>query len=73
VQRSLLAALVDQYSLVSAIGDDINVWLRVVDDDVWPLDAASRVGPLVAAIDMAGDPVDDRSVDAALPIIERYL
>lgn len=64
----------ERFSLVPAIGEDINVWLRAVDDDVWPFAAdGSTVGPLVAAVDMAGDPVDDRSVDAALPIIERYL
>jgi excisionase family DNA binding protein len=74
VRQSMLGALMQRYALAPAIGEDINVWLRAVDDDVWPFDASrSAVGPLVAAIDMAGDPIDDRSVDAALPIIERYL
>jgi hypothetical protein len=48
--------------------------LRSVDDEVWPFDGGDLlVGPLTAAVDMAGDPIDDRSIDAARPIIERYL
>jgi hypothetical protein len=50
------------------------VLLRSVDDEVWPFEGGKLlVGPLTAAVDMAGDSVDDRSIDAAMPIIERYL
>jgi excisionase family DNA binding protein len=74
VRQSRLDALMNQFVLAPAIGEDINVWLRVVDDDVWPFaHDSSMVGPLTAAIDMAGEPIDDRSVDAAVPIIRGYL
>lgn len=74
VRQSQLNDLVDRFVLSPAIGEDINVWLRSVDDDIWPFDdSATAVGPLIAAIDMTGEPIDDRSIDAATPIIETYL
>lgn len=67
-------SLVDRFAMVPAVGEEINVLLRCVDDEVWPFDGDELlVGPLNAAVDMAGDPIDDRSIDAAMPIIERYL
>lgn len=70
VRRSVAESLVKRFSLVPAIGDEINVWLQVVDDDVWPFeDGATTVGLLVAAVDVVGDPFDDRSIDTAMPIL----
>ena len=60
--------------MVPAVGEEINVLLRCVDDEVWPFnDGELLVGPLIAAVDMVGDPIDDRSIDAAMPVIERYV
>ena len=74
VRRSAIALLTDRFALVPATAEEINVWLREVDDEVWPFDdTTTSVGPLVAAIDMLGNPIDDRSIDAARPIVERYL
>jgi anaerobic selenocysteine-containing dehydrogenase len=56
------------------IGAEINVVLRTIDDTAWPFKRGVRlVGPLTAALDMLGDPVDDRSIESARPIVERYL
>ncbi len=74
VRRSKVEDIVQPFALAPAVGEEINVLLRVVDDDVWPFeDLAATVGPLVAAVDMLGHPIDDRSIDAARPIVERYL
>ena len=74
LRRSAFDSLVERFVMVPAVGEEINVLLRCVDDEVWPFDGGELlVGPLTAAVDMAGDPVDDRSIDAAMPIIERYL
>jgi excisionase family DNA binding protein len=66
-------ALIRRYGLVDGHGADVNVRLRIVGNDVWPFDSGNTAGPLVAALDMIDAPVDDRSVESALPIIERYL
>lgn len=74
LRQSALASHVDRHAMTPAIGEDVNVRLRVVDDAVWPFEAGTAtVSPLVAAIDMIGDPIDDRSIDAAMPIVEKYL
>ena len=66
--------LVEQFAMVDAAGTDVNAVLRIVADDVWPFRTEDKtVGPLVAALDMLSDPIDDRSVESALPIVERYL
>lgn len=31
-----------RFSLAAAIGEEVNLWLRVVDDDVWPFDASDE-------------------------------
>jgi excisionase family DNA binding protein len=66
-------ALVRRFGLVDGHGNEVNVRLRVVADEVWPFASGEVVGPLVAALDMIDAPIDDRSVESALPIIERYL
>jgi excisionase family DNA binding protein len=66
-------ALVRGFGLVQGHGAEVNVRLRVVADEVWPFTSSEVVGPLVAALDMIDAPVDDRSVESALPIIGRYL
>jgi hypothetical protein len=66
-------ALIRQFGLVDGHGAELNVRLRVVAEDAWPFASSEVVGPLVAALDMIDAPVDDRSVESALPIIERYL
>jgi excisionase family DNA binding protein len=68
------AQITDRLALVAAYGEDVNVILRVVDDSLWPFEEHTHVvGPLVAAVDMLSDPIDDRSIEAALPIVERHL
>jgi excisionase family DNA binding protein len=54
-------------------GEDVNLVLRVVDDLDWPFASSTVVSKLVAALDMIDVPVDDRSVDVAVAIIEKYL
>jgi hypothetical protein len=66
-------ALIRRYGLVDGHGADVNVRLRIVGNDLWPFASGDTAGPLVAALDMIDAPVDDRSVESALPIIERYL
>jgi excisionase family DNA binding protein len=66
-------AVIRQFGLVDGHGAELNVRLRVVAEDAWPFASSEVVGPLVAALDMIDAPVDDRSVESALPIIERYL
>jgi excisionase family DNA binding protein len=74
ITASQVDRVVDRFALVEATGAEINVLMRVVDDAVWPFaENADTVGPLVAAVDMLSDPIDDRSIDSALPIVERYL
>ena len=74
IARSAADSLIGRYALADAVGDEINVLLRMVDDDVWPFPSATTtVGPLVAAVDMLADPIDDRSVESARPTVERYL
>lgn len=74
VRQSSAGGLVGRYRLKPAVGDDVNVLLRVVDDAVWPFAEGQRhVGPLVAAVDIAGDPVDDRAVEIAGPVIDAVL
>ena len=73
VTTSAADALVRRFALVNGHGADVNVRLRVVAGDVWPFASGHFVGPLVAALDMIDAPVDDRSVDSALPVIDRYL
>lgn len=74
IPSSAADSLVSRYALVDAVGDEINVLLRMVDDDVWPFPAdTTTVGPLVAAVDMLSDPIDDRSVESALPTVDSYL
>ena len=66
--------LVARYRLRPAVGEELNVILRSVDVEPWPLDAGcAQVGPLVAALDMLELPIDDRSAETAIPVIERYL
>ena len=66
--------LATRFVLSPAVGEELNVILRSVEIDPWPLDAAcAHVGPLVAALDMLELPVDDRSAETAIPVIERYL
>jgi hypothetical protein len=46
----------------------------VLDDVDWPFTSSTVAVPeLVAALDMIDVPVDDRSVDVAVPIVEKYL
>jgi excisionase family DNA binding protein len=74
IQASEAGRIIDRFALVDASGADINVLLRVIDDSMWPFaPGANMVGPLIAAVDMLSDPIDDRSIDSALPIVERYL
>ena len=66
--------LAARYLLRPAVGEELNVILRSVDVEPWPLDAGcAQVGPLVAALDMLELPIDDRSAETAIPVIERYL
>jgi hypothetical protein len=66
--------MVRAYGARKAQGDDLNLVLRVVDDLDWPFASSTvAVSELVAALDMIDVPVDDRSVDVAVPIIEKYL
>ena len=74
VTRSRADELIEDFALVDAIAGDVNVVLRIVDDTIWPFGQDQKVvGPLVAAVDMLSDPVDDRSIESAIPIVERYL
>jgi hypothetical protein len=73
VTASATDARMRRYALVDGQGDEVNVRLRVVADDVGPFVVGEVVGPLVAALDMINAPVDDRSVESALPVIDRYL
>jgi hypothetical protein len=74
IRASKVPATVAKFALSTAVGAEINVVLRVIDDIVWPFKRGVRlVGPLTAAIDMLGEPIDDRSVESARPIVERYL
>jgi excisionase family DNA binding protein len=74
IRASRVPATVAKFALSTAVGAEINVVLRVIDDIVWPFKRGVRlVGPLTAAIDMLGEPIDDRSVESARPIVERYL
>jgi excisionase family DNA binding protein len=74
ITASRVDTLIDRYALVDAAGDEINVIIRIVNDDIWPFTKnAQTVGPLIAAIDMLSDPTDDRSIECARPIVERYL
>lgn len=74
IRASKVQANVAKFALSTAVGSDINVVLRVIDDIAWPFNrGVSLVEPLTAAIDMLGEPIDDRSVESARPIVERYL
>ena len=74
VTRSQADKLIEDFALVDAVAADVNVVLRIVDDNIWPFSAEQEVvGPLVAAVDMLSDPVDDRSIESAIPTVERYL
>jgi excisionase family DNA binding protein len=74
IRASKVEATVGRFALSPAVGAEINVVLRAVDDIVWPFERGVRlVGPLTAAIDMLGEPIDDRSVESARPIVERHL
>ena len=71
-QATALVGLVEQQAIDPA--HRANVLLRVVDDAVWPFAVGQRhVGALVAAVDIAGDPVDDRAVEIAGPVIDAVL
>jgi hypothetical protein len=65
--------MVRAYGARKAQGEDVNLVLRVVDDLDWPFASSTVVSELVAALDMIDVPVDDRSVDVAVAIIEKYL
>ena len=74
IKSSKLARLIKRYGLVDGRGPDLNVILRVVDENVWPFPKSTKcVSRLVAALDMLDTPIDDRSVDAATPIVQDYL
>jgi excisionase family DNA binding protein len=74
ITASKVDNVIDRFALVEATGAEINVLMRVVDDEVWPFaDNAESVGRLVAAVDMLSHPIDDRSIESALPVVEGYL
>lgn len=73
IEATKVGALIRRYGLVDGHGTEVNVRLRVIANDVWPFALSDAASPLVAALDMIDAPVDDRSVESALPIIGRYL
>ena len=73
VTASAVDALIRRFTLVDGHGEEVNVRLRVVADEMWPLDSGAGVSPLVAAVDMIDAPVDDRSVESAVAVVAGYL